>query len=538
MADPSPVTGLPNTEWIELKNRSTSPINLQGWRIADQTGVSGPMPAFLLKQDSLVIICTSSAASLLSIYGNCLIVSSFPSLDNDGDLISLKSPDGRIIHALQYNISWYGNELKKQGGWSLEMKDDHYPCTGESNWTASIDNKGGTPGQPNSHHETFTDIDAPLISNTRAVNATTIIISFNEPVDSNTAVQTNHYSLDNGIDISKAIILPPLFNEVLLTLIEHLQPKMIYTLSVKGVSDCTGNSSPTIQITRTGLPSQVENGDIIINEILFNPRPGGYDYIELFNLSNKIIDASSLYIANRNSSNLVSSITHITSDTFYIFPGDYIAITEDKESLNKNYLVKDEHAIIKLNTVPSYPDDKGFVTVLDQQGTVLDEVDYSDDWHFKLLPDKEGVSLERINPAAPSQEQENWHSAASTSGYGTPGYRNSQYLNADHSDATIDISPIIFSPDNDGRDDILSIHYKMQEPGYVAKVIIYDANGRVVRTLARNDLLGPDGNWTWDGLGDRHQSLAAGIYIIYVDLFNLAGRKGNIKRAVVIAGRL
>src|SRR5689334_22907648 len=118
MADPSPVVGLPNTEWIELKNRSTTPINLQGWRVADQTGVSAPMPGFNLKPDSLVIICTSSASSLLSAYGQCLTVSSFPSLDNEGDMALLKAPDGRIIHALQYDITWYGNELKKQGGWS------------------------------------------------------------------------------------------------------------------------------------------------------------------------------------------------------------------------------------------------------------------------------------------------------------------------------------------------------------------------------------------------------------------------------------
>src|SRR5690242_12836934 len=145
MADPSPVVGLPNVEWIELKNRSSAPINLQGWRIADQTGVSGPMPVFILKPDSLVIICTSTAVSQLSAFGSCISVSSFPSLDNDGDLLSLKAPDNLVIHALQYNISWYGNELKKQGGWSLEMKDDHFPCADGSNWIASTDSKGGTP---------------------------------------------------------------------------------------------------------------------------------------------------------------------------------------------------------------------------------------------------------------------------------------------------------------------------------------------------------------------------------------------------------
>ena len=38
MADPAPVTGLPNNEWIELRNTSLSAINLSGWRIGDAGG--------------------------------------------------------------------------------------------------------------------------------------------------------------------------------------------------------------------------------------------------------------------------------------------------------------------------------------------------------------------------------------------------------------------------------------------------------------------------------------------------------------------
>lgn len=538
MADPSPVVGLPNVEWIELKNRSASPINLQGWRIADQTGVSGPMPSYLLKTDSLVIICTSSAAPLLSIYGSCIVVGSFPSLDNDGDLLSLKSMDDRVIHAIQYNSSWYGNELKKQGGWSLELKDDHYPCTGASNWIASINNKGGTPGQLNSSNEHLIDDKPPLLLQTRAINATTIILRFNEPVDSNTAVQTSNYSIDKGIGISKAVILPPLFNEVQLTLTTPLQPKMIYVLSLNAIADCKGNPITGTQIIRTGLPSTPGKGDIILNEILFNPPPDGYDFIELYNAGNRIIDASSLYLANRNGSSLVNAVTRITTDTFYIFPGDYIVVTEDRQSLQRNYRVKNEQVVIEMNALPSYPDDKGAVLLLDQQGAILDEVDYLDNWHFKLLPDQQGVSLERINPAAASQNPLNWHSAASTAGNGTPGYRNSQYLDMEQSNSTIDLFPQVFSPDNDGYDDILSIHYKMQEPGFVATIVIYDAGGRSIKTLARNELLGVEGNWTWDGLGNGNQTLPAGIYVVCTNLFTLAGKKKQFKKIVVLARKI
>jgi hypothetical protein len=111
----------------------------------------------------------------------------------------------------------------------------------------------------------------------------------------------------------------------------------------------------------------------------------------------------------------------------------------------------------------------------------VDEVKYKDDWHFKLIDNAEGVSLERIDPAAASQDPGNWHSAASTAGYGTPAYKNSQYklLNAIH--AKIAIDPKCFSPDNDGHDDIAVVQYEVTEPGYVANITIYDASGRPAR---------------------------------------------------------
>jgi hypothetical protein len=65
MADPSPVVGLPNTEFIELKNVSTQPFNLNGWRIGDASGFATITSNFVLKPDSFVVICTNSAVASL-----------------------------------------------------------------------------------------------------------------------------------------------------------------------------------------------------------------------------------------------------------------------------------------------------------------------------------------------------------------------------------------------------------------------------------------------------------------------------------------
>jgi hypothetical protein len=175
---------------------------------------------------------------------------------------------------------------------------------------------------------------------------------------------------------------------------------------------------------------------------------------------------------------------------------------------------------------------------LNFQGNVIDEVMYKDDWHFKLIDDNEGVSLERIDPDGPSQNETNWHSAASTAGYGTPTYKNSQYKLLNAITATIQVTPKVFSPDNDGRDDITTLQYEVTEPGFIANITIFDAAGRPIRNLVRNGTLGLKGYWNWDGLDDKGNKLPVGTYIIFTEIFNLQGKKSSFKNPVVLARKL
>jgi hypothetical protein len=213
-------------------------------------------------------------------------------------------------------------------------------------------------------------------------------------------------------------------------------------------------------------------------------------------------------------------------------------ITENLASLELNYLVKDPGVVIELPTLPSYPDDEGDVILANAQGNVVDEVRYNEDWHFKLLVNTEGISLERIDPNAPSQLQTNWHSAASTAGFATPGYRNSQNKITESINVSIEITPKVFSPDNDGRDDIAVIQYKLSGPGFVANISIFDAQGRMVRQLVKNATLGLTGSWNWDGLDEKGNKLPIGVYIFYTQIFNLQGKKQEFKNAIVLARKL
>jgi len=538
MADPSPQIGLPNNEWIELKNTSTIPFNLQNWRIGDAGSQSGPMPNFILQPDSMVIVCTGSAVGTLSIFGTTISVTSFPSLDNDGDQLFLKAANGMIIHAVGYNSSWYQNEVKKEGGWTLEMIDTKNPCAGSSNWKASINTSGGTPGKKNSVDALNTDNTAPQLQRAYTTDNTTIILVFDEPVDSLAGATLTSYSIDGGLSLISTVALAPLFTQVQLKTNTALTANTIYTITANNITDCKGNRIGSANKAKVGLPTDPVAGDWIINEILFNPRPNGFDYIELYNNSNKILDAAKLYIANRSSAGTVSSIKVLSTIPHYIFPGDHMVITEDADNLALNYLVQNPGNVLVISSAPSFPDDEGIVIALNFQGEVVDEVKYKDDWHFKLIDNAEAVALERIDPAAPSQEAANWHSAASTAGYGTPTYKNSQYRRTEPINAVIDILPKVFSPDNDGRDDIAVIQYQITEPGYVANITIFDAAGRPIRNLVRNGTMGLSGYWNWDGLDDKGLKLPVGAYVVLAELFNLQGKKYLHKKTIVLARKL
>jgi hypothetical protein len=537
MADPTPVVGLPANEWIELKNTTAFPIAITGWKIEDANGVSGALPAFILKPDSFVIICTSSAASSMALLGTTLAVSNFPSLDNNGETIALLDANGRVIHAVSYSIAWYQNELKKDGGWSLEMIDTHNPCSGGSNWLASTNLAGGTPGKKNAVDAMNADMQSPQLLRAFATDATHVVLVFDEPLAAGAASVAANYAITNGLTAMSATVSMPLASQVILQLNTAMQVGTIYTITANALTDCAGNSIGTKKTARVGVTSVAAPQDVVINEVLFNPPSNGVDYVELFNRSNKVIDLKQLYLANRNTAGDISNITALTAGQYQLFPQEYIVLTQNPAWVKSAYITQNPDALLAVAAMPGYNDDEGNVIVLNAQGEITDELKYSDKWHFKLIDNKEGVALERIDDAAPTQLQDNWHSAASSVNYGTPTYQNSQYHVTAGVQGQIKVTPEIVSPDNDGQDDFATVEYSFPEAGYVANITIFDAAGRPVRYLQRNALCGTKGNFRWDGLGDRGQQLATGVYVLFTEVFNLQGHKKRFKNSIVVARR-
>jgi hypothetical protein len=316
-----------------------------------------------------------------------------------------------------------------------------------------------------------------------------------------------------------------------LALSQPLEAKRVYMLNINAVD--FHENWLEINGYKMGIAELPEMGDLIFNEIMPNSAADSEDYIEIYNLSDKIIDLTGVSFMRITST--TTPTVNIPAGTI-IFPHDYLAFTGNTESLREQFNTPEEANIVSVNLGTFLPNSDGTIQ-LTNSTIIFDELTYSDRWHSPLITDSRGVALERINPNVPTQEPSNWHSAAWNVHWGTPGYKNSQFR--DDTPAKTGkrawAEPESFTPDNDGDNDVTNIYFSTDDIGYFATVFIYDALGRKLRTLADNTLISPEAFIRWDGTDDNGQILNVGIYAVYAEIIRPDGKKEQFKFPCVLS---
>ena len=539
MADPSPPISLPEFEYIELQNRSEHEICMTRWSISCGS-FTKTFPEISLDTGAFLLLVHEDAEEEFSRFGKCLpVFSSRTSLPNTEACIELRDEKGSLISWTIYSDEWYDNDYYRSGGWSLERVDPGRFCGGSENWKGSIDPSGGTPGRENSRAGIVTDSIHPVLTYIEIPSELSIKAYFSESMDSTTLLYTGNYIIDHGVGNPSGIGLSgPEYKSVLLLLNQPLETGVIYKLIIFGdLKDCAGNIVTYPDSVRFAKPEPAGKEDILLSEIMFNPLTGYSEFIEIYNNSLKTIDLSSIIIAERDlQSGGLISFTTICSIHRLFFPGEFLVIVKNREEFLDNY--PDSHGtIIGSSDLFTLDDDQGTIVVLDKWLQVLDEFSYNDNMHFPLLESTDGVSLERISYERPSNEKDNWHSAAKDAGFCTPGYENSQFIINSIQELKIGVDPDIFTPDNDGREDFTNICYTFDNPGNVVSIWIFDPMGRLIRQLASNNLAGTSGCITWDGTDDTGQRARLGIYLVYVRIFDMNGRVSQVKKTCVLSVR-
>lgn len=535
LPDPSPQIELPGTEFIELFNTSLHDISLKDWKYTDGSST------YTFKNDSIrshehVILCANADTGNYKVFGRTLGLSTFPSLNNSGDKLKLLSATNVLIDSISYTDKWYANSSKKAGGWTLERINPLSTANDQHNFGASIDSSGGTPGRQNSLYNSIPDLNPSQLMNLTIIQPRQIRLHFSKAIDSGFMAQTRHYQLSPAISILSIQVAVPSLNEVDIFLQSDLKKGLGYTLSIDSIKSENGLFSTATQ-QQLGIPLPLAAGDLIINEVLFNPRPNGVDFVELYNPSDNVVDLRYLLIADRDQQKNPGTIKKVSDSSLLIFPKHYIVLSSNPDTVKAQYQCKALEAFFK-TPLPGFNDDEDAIILLAEDSSIIDRFDYSEKMHFAEIDEPEGISLERIQFDRPSNDVNNWHSAASTVGYASPGYANSQSYSSIAAGDELSLSSETFSPDNDGYEDVVLMSYTNPKPGQLINLSIYTDQGYLVKRIARSELLGNSNTFTWDGLNEDNSKAPIGIYIIYVELFNSQEAAKIIRKSVVLAEKL
>lgn len=532
MPDPSPAIGLPSEEFIELTNISGKTIDISRWQLSNGRTRSTFPDSTYLPADSILIICATKSTDQFIPYGRTIGLTQFPVLSNEIDTIILFNTAGDIISAVAYSDQLYTLDFPSSGR-SLEMINLQYSCSLQNNWAPSSSGSGGTPGKSNSHKDAPEKDHHFTLLYAYCTTDNTVVLVFDDKIDASTIIHPAAIQTEPVLQFSSLSITGNLENRLECTLTRPLATGQITEIWTNGITSCLqvnqgGNSRVKFGIPDTG------NEAMVINEILFDPSPDGADYLELFNPSAKLISLQNITLANRNKQGDISSISPLSNEPRCIFPGEYLAFTTKPEWISRQFLVKDPAKIIAVESMPSWPNESGTAVLQNKDGTIIDELSYSPDWHFELLRNTENVALERKNPTAKTQDATNWYSAAMSAGYGTPGYANSQQAGIADDGQKLWLEPALFSPNGDGMADLCSLLYRFDQPGFMLSARIYNRSGKLVRTLVNNGLCGINGSFPFDGKDDKKNQLPANVYIVVTDIFSINGQVRNFRLAVTI----
>lgn len=417
MADPSPVVGLPNTEFVEIYNRSSSNFNLNGWVFTDGS-TNGIIGNYILPAGGYLVLCAAADTASFSPFGPVVALSAFPSLNNAGDNLKILDASSNPVDSVNFDLSWYQDATKDDGGWTLELINPNagIGCSPAGNWIASGNVAGGSPGTQNSVFNNSPDVSGPVVQSAYAIDSLHVEICFNEAIDPAQLLVLSNYTISSPIGNPVALSYDTAtLRCVTITLGTALTNDASYTATFSNLADCAGNPANPNSIAFDY--HLVQAFDIVINEIMADPDPPvalpNEEYIEIHNRTHFPIRLDNWTVT-------VGSTTRAFPSA--ILPADSFAVVTTETSAP---LYNGLH-VIGVTSFPALTNTGGTISVRTNTGLLMHSVSYLDSWYQDAAKADGGWSIEQIDPNNPCAGMSNWRASNAPSG-GTPGYRNSIY---------------------------------------------------------------------------------------------------------------
>ena len=427
MPDPDPSYGLPISEYVELYNTKNIEISLNNWTLTIGGSVK-TITNLTIPANGYAIVCPTGNESLFSSYAPSNGILSSTALTITGTDITLADLNGLEINKIDYTVDWFNDDIKDDGGYSIEKIDPTNNCSGITNWRATESSIGGTPGTINSVNAINVDTISPNIESVYASDAQTLKIVFAEDIIKN--LNTSNFVINNSIGNPNSVVYSADDSKTItLKFDSSFVSGEIDSLLILNVFDVCGNVTDSIQ---TSFLFFIANAnDVVINEIMPDPDPAiavpNSEYIELYNSTDINIPLNNWIITVGTTEKTIGNLTIPAKGYAIICP-------TGNESLFSSYA--NANGILSTTALTNSGTS---IKLSDVTGKKINSVNYTDDWYQDAAKDEGGWSLEKIDPSNNCLEITNWKASISSAG-GTPGAINS--VNASNIDT---IAPIVLS---------------------------------------------------------------------------------------------
>jgi hypothetical protein len=496
------------TEFLECLNNTDNDIILQGWVLSNEW--HNAIIDFPTKIPSGQYALFAADSSIFEYYPpiSCpiFILEDWPGMNNTQDQIVLHDLTGKKIDSLQYNQNW-----NVEYGKSLEKIMPAYHSPDSASWRLSTAELGATPGKFNSISPYVYDLkisDLHLSQNSG---------------NTETLFEIKFFLENIGREIS---------NDAKLQLFDmKFNSKTLYrTLKIKNID---AGSQDTLSMQLANLDkgyhkflAQIawqkdqnmdndtinfeinigfEIQDIYISEFMAHPKSvksrgaSISEYVELYNPLNRSIRIHDWKISDINTAENYSIISQksIPAESYFVIASD---------STIFNFPDVNHNNTVVLDKIPSFNNDEDMIVIFDATGVVIDSIVYNSAWEIEQGTSKEKIFMENENTP------NNWRSSTSPQG-GTPGIVNSVVLGEKIAKTGLQTRPNPFTPNGDGIDDEVGLHYQLSYPSAYIRIDIYDLTGRLIASPVENLRTGSQGVVYWDGTNKYGEKTRVGLYI-------------------------
>ena len=412
-------------EWVEVYNRSEIDIDLHGWLLSD----SRPTSAVQVSDTSVVVPAGGFAviAEDSTLYDVFPHITSqvlfprkgFPALNNTSDAVVLKDLTGMIIDSVAYQSKW-GGEL----GVSLERRRPGRDSNNSKNWGTCKKLAGATPGAKNSISPKDYDVgfgargiqfnpETPdeggtvniqmWVHNLGEMEIEYFVVFLYEIDEMDSLARSGREVAIPFQSLSPLAADDSINIEFELTVINAGRHFLLARL------DCEVDQDSTNNVLFAQLDVAYSPSSLVLNEIMYRPRSGFPEWVELYNLSDGEIDLLGWSLKDAQSSLPIL----LTEDSQIIPSGCYCVVSAEFDSW------PDSITVFKHSGMPTLNNDKDTISLFDPSGKPIDSVSYQQTWGGSL-----GISLEKMWSERSGSDSTNWGSSIADSG-STPGLFNS-----------------------------------------------------------------------------------------------------------------